>query len=92
MDIVLPTKAYEFAWMGRPIIASDTRAMRSMFRPEGVMLCEPDNPAAFAEAIIALYEHPEKRARMIEYVAEDYETYRWEVMAKLYQQLLKALL
>jgi glycosyltransferase involved in cell wall biosynthesis len=92
MDIVLPTKAYEFAWMGRPMIASDTRAMRSMFRSEGVVLCEPDNPDAFAEAIIDLYKHPEKRARMIQYAAEDYEAYRWEVMAKLYQQLLKTLL
>jgi glycosyltransferase involved in cell wall biosynthesis len=92
MDIVLPTKAYEFAWMGRPMIASNTRAMRSMFRPEGVVLCEPDKPEEFAEAIVDLYEHPEKRARMIRCAAEDYESYRWEVMAKLYEQLLKSLL
>lgn len=92
MDLVLPTKAYEFAWMGRSMIASDTLAMRSMFRPEAVVLCEPDNPEAFAEAIIDLYKHPEKRARMIQCAAEDYEAYRWEVMAKLYEQLLKALL
>ncbi|MGH2639571.1 MAG: glycosyltransferase family 4 protein [Rhabdochlamydiaceae bacterium] len=92
MDIVLPTKAYEFAWMGRAMIASDTRAMRSMFRQEAVVLCEPDKPEAFADAIIDLYQHPEKRSHMIHCAAEDYETYRWEVMAKLYQHLLEALL
>lgn len=92
MEIVLPTKAYEFAWMGRAMIASDTRAMRSMFRPEAVVLCEPDKPESFAEAIIDLYQHPEKRSRMIQYASEDYEAYRWEVMAKRYQQLLKMLL
>ncbi|HEU5383093.1 MAG TPA: glycosyltransferase family 4 protein [Ktedonobacteraceae bacterium] len=92
MDIVLPTKAYEFAWMGRAMIASDTRALRSMFRPGAVALCDPDSPEAFAEAIIDLYQHPEKRARMIEDAAQDYEPYRWEAMAKLYQHLLKALL
>jgi glycosyltransferase involved in cell wall biosynthesis len=92
MNIVLPTKAYEFAWMGRPMIASNTRAMRSMFRPEAVVLCEAGNPEAFAEAMIDLYQHPEKRALMIQYAAEDYEPYRWELMAKEYQQLLKALL
>lgn len=92
MDIVLPTKAYEFAWMGRAMIASDTRAMRSMFRPGAVALCHPDQPEAFAEAIIDLYQHPEKRARMIQSAAEDYEVYRWEVMAKLYQHLLQMLL
>ena len=55
MDIVLPTKAYEFAWMGRAMIAADTRALRSMFRAEAIALCEPDNPQAFAEAIVDLY-------------------------------------
>ncbi len=92
MDLVLPTKAYEFAWMGRAMIASDTRALRSMFRPEAIVLCEPDKPQAFADAIIDLYQHPEKRARMIQCAAEDYEAYRWEIMAKLYQHLLKTLL
>ncbi len=29
MELLLPTKAYEFAWMHRPMIVSDTRAMRS---------------------------------------------------------------
>ena len=92
MDIVLPTKAYEFAWMGRPMIASDTCALRSMFRPESIVLCEPDNPQAFAEAIIDLYQHPEKRAYLTQCAAEDYEAYRWEIMAKMYQHLLETLL
>lgn len=92
MDIVLPTKAYEFAWMGRAMIASDTQAMRSMFRPGAVALCDSTQPEAFAEAIIDLYRHPEKRASMIQAAAEDYEAYRWEVMAKLYQHLLQTLI
>ena len=46
MELVLPTKAYEFAWMCRPIIASNTRAIRSMFRPESIALCEDSSPRA----------------------------------------------
>src|SRR5262249_26908708 len=38
MDLVLPTKAYELAWMHRPMIASDTVAIRSMFRPISIRL------------------------------------------------------
>lgn len=91
MELVLPTKAYEFAWMHRPIIASDTRAIRSMFRSESILLCDPFKPEAFAEAIIDLYQHPEKRTSLIENAAEDYMPYRWEVMAKRYQQLLLTL-
>src|SRR5205823_3737670 len=47
MELVLPTKAYEFAWMHRSIIASNTRAIRSMFRPESILLCDLLKPEAF---------------------------------------------
>jgi len=88
---VLPTKAYEFALMHRPIIASDTPAIRSMFRPESMMLCNPTSPARFAEAIIDLYQHPEKRERLVANAAADYTPYRWESMAQRYAQLLLSL-
>jgi glycosyltransferase involved in cell wall biosynthesis len=91
MELVLPTKAYEFAWMHRPMIVSDTRAIRSMFRPESVILCDPTSPESFAEAFIDLYQHPEKRTSMIRNAAQDYEPYRWEMMAARYQQLLASL-
>ena len=83
MDLVLPTKAYEFAWMHRPIIASDTPAIRSMFRSKSVILCQPEQVDSFATAIIDLYQHPEKRQMMIEEAAKDYTPYRWEVRASI---------
>lgn len=88
MELVLPTKAYEFAWMHRPMIVSDTRAIRSMFRPESLVLCDSTQPASFADAIIDLYLHPEKRASLILHAIEDYEPYQWEAMASRYQQVL----
>lgn len=90
-DLVLPTKAYEFAWMRRPMIASSTHAIRSMFRPSSLMLCDPAEPASFAEAIIDLYRNPDKRKLLVASAAEDYEPYRWESEARRYQQLLAAL-
>ena len=77
--------------MHRPIIASDTVAMRSMFRSESVVFCDPSSPESFAGAMIDLHQHPEKRARMVANAAEDYEPYRWELMAERYQQLLISL-
>lgn len=91
MELVLPTKAYEFAWMHRPIIASDTRAIRSMFRPESIVLCDSTSPESFARAMIDLYQHPEKRQQMIAKAAEDYVPYHWEQVAACYQRLLATL-
>ncbi|SRR6266487_33808 len=91
MELILPTKAYEFSWMHRPMIASDTSAIRSMFRPQSIALCDCNKPEEFARAIIDLYQHPEKRAQMVADAAEDYRPFEWEVMAKRYQQLLLSL-
>ncbi len=91
MELVLPTKAYEFAWMRRPMIASDTLAIRSMFRSESVVLCDDSQPESFAEAIIDLYQHPEKCTSLAINAAEDYQRFKWELMAERYRALLAAL-
>ncbi len=91
MELVLPTKAYEYAWMGCAMITSDNRAIRSMFRPESILFCDSSLPGSFAKAIIDLYQHPERRAAMVASAAEDYQSYQWEVMARRYQRMLVSL-
>ena len=91
MDLVLPTKAYEFAVMRRPFIASNTAGVRSLFRPVSVMLCEPSDIDSFASAITELYWHPEKRAQLVASAEQDYAPYRWELMAERYCQLISSL-
>jgi glycosyltransferase involved in cell wall biosynthesis len=90
-ELVLPTKAYELAWMRRPIIATDMLGIRSMFRPDSLMLCAPDDPQGFADAIVALYRDPARRASMAQAAVEDYVPYRWEAMSARYVELLKRL-
>jgi len=90
-DLVLPTKAYEFAWMQRPMVASNTHAIRSMFRPESIILCDPAEPESFAGAIIDLYQNPARRKLLVGNAAQDYEPYQWESQARRYQYLLAAL-
>jgi glycosyltransferase involved in cell wall biosynthesis len=91
MELVLPTKAYEYAWLGKPMIASDTPAIRSMFRPGSVILPEPSNVGAFASAMVSLYQDPEKRIDLARRAFEDYAPYRWELMAERYVELLARL-
>lgn len=90
-ELVLPTKAYELAWMRRPIVASDMLGVRSMFRPGSLMLCPPEDPRSFADAIVALYRDPQRRAAMVTAAAEDYVPYEWEAMAARYVELLATL-
>jgi glycosyltransferase involved in cell wall biosynthesis len=91
MDLLLPTKAYEFALMRRPMIVSSTVATRSMFRQESVAFCQPGDEDGLVEAMIDLYNHPLKRSTLIANAEEDYLPYHWEEMAERYRQLLKTL-
>lgn len=91
MQLVLPTKAYEYSWMHRPIIVADTVAVRSMFQPGSVKLCKPEDADSFAGAIVDLYRHPEQRAELVERAARDYEEFRWEKCAQHYVEVLRRL-
>jgi glycosyltransferase involved in cell wall biosynthesis len=91
-ELVLPTKAYELAWMHRSIIASDTVAIRSMFGEGATLLCDPNSPESFADAIVELYEHPEVQRTLVERAARDYAPYRWEEVRSDYQKFLISLL
>jgi len=90
-ELVLPTKAYELAWMHRPIIASDTVAIRSMFGADAILLCDPNSPESFADALVELYEDPELQKTLVERAAGDYAPYRWEEVRSDYQELLISL-
>ena len=90
-ELVLPTKAYEQAWMQRPIIASDTVAIHSMFRPGSTLLCDPESPESFADAIVNLYEHQDLQHTLVERAFEDYAPYRWEQVSAEYQAYLASL-
>jgi glycosyltransferase involved in cell wall biosynthesis len=90
-ELVLPTKAYEQAWMKRPIVASNTVAIRSMFREGSVLLCDPENPESFSDALVKLYGHPELQRELTERAFEDYAPYRWEQVCTEYQSLLASI-
>jgi glycosyltransferase involved in cell wall biosynthesis len=90
-ELVLPTKAYELAWMRRPIVASDTKAIRSMFRPESLLLCTPGDVQAFADAIVTLYRDPARRENLVAAAAKDYTPYEWGAMKVRYIELLERL-
>jgi glycosyltransferase involved in cell wall biosynthesis len=90
-DLLLPTKIYELALMRRPMIASNTVAIRSMFRETSIVLCEPSNVESLADAITDLYWHPQKRAQLVASADQDYMKYRWELIAEQYRKLLASL-
>ncbi len=55
-QLVIPHKVYEALAMGKPVITTDTPAIRELLtHRENVYLCEAANPASLANAIKELY-------------------------------------
>lgn len=90
-DLLLPTKAYEMAWLRRPMVVSNTPAIRSMFRPESALMCDSESPEAFAQAMVNLYRNTALRQATVKNAAEDYERFRWEHERERYNTLLQEL-
>lgn len=90
-DLLLPTKAYEMAWLRRPMVVSSTPGIRSMFRPESVLLCDSEQPEEFAQAMVRLSRDAALRAAMVKNAADDYERFRWEHQRENYYALLQSL-
>ena len=57
-----PLKIYSYLRSGRPIVATDLRTHTQVLSPETAVLVPPE-PAAFADALRRLIDHPEDGAR-----------------------------
>jgi glycosyltransferase involved in cell wall biosynthesis len=89
-----PTKLYEYMSAGLPVVASDFPVWRKVV--DGAqcgLLVDPMNPAAIAEALVWLLQHPEEAEAMGRRAQKAVlESYSWEreaaVLAGIYRELL----
>jgi glycosyltransferase involved in cell wall biosynthesis len=63
--IIIPTKLFEYMMCAVPVVASDLPPIRRyVTEVDCGLLVPPENPAAFAEAVGYLLDHPEEAQRM----------------------------
>jgi glycosyltransferase involved in cell wall biosynthesis len=67
VDRVIPNKVYQGMAQGKLVVTADAPVTRSVFKnDENMVLVQPENPKALAQAIVDLSEHPLKRIKMID--------------------------
>jgi glycosyltransferase involved in cell wall biosynthesis len=88
-DMSLSTKIFEYAAMGKPVVASRLASLTRYF-PEGtVATYEPGDPEALAAAILELVDDPGERDRRIERTRECVEGLSWDLEAERYAALVE---
>jgi glycosyltransferase involved in cell wall biosynthesis len=72
---------------GLPVVATDLPAIKTYVSGDGALLISKNNPQRFAEAILELFHHPEKRIQMGRAARKKAETLNWLYIARQYQHL-----
>lgn len=90
-DLILPTKAFEYIVMDKPIIMSRIERVTDLLDDSAVMYFEPNNPNDLARCIVELYHTPRRMNELVRNARTLYQSIRWEVMSERYCQLIFSL-
>ncbi len=90
-DFSLSTKLFEYAAMGKPVVASRLPMVEQTFPPDTVARYEPGDPEDLAAVLERLVENPEEREARVARTAEIVRGLAWEVEAERYRALVEDL-
>jgi glycosyltransferase involved in cell wall biosynthesis len=90
-DVSLSTKVFEYAAMGKPVVASRLPMVERTFPPGSVETYDPGDPASMASAILSLVDDPARRRDAVELTADIVQASAWETEAPRYIALVDRL-
>lgn len=91
-NLVHTNKMYEYIHLGKPVLASRLSATEAYFGQDALRYFEAGDPHSLAEAIVDLYEHPEKRDVLRDNAWRLYEDYKWDKQKEQYLAVYRRLL
>jgi glycosyltransferase involved in cell wall biosynthesis len=90
-DMTLSAKVFEAAVMGKPVLASGIRSVRSYFPEDTVAIYEAGSSAGFAQALASLVDDADGRAARVMRTAERIGELAWSGEAERYVALVDRL-
>ncbi|MBW4431884.1 MAG: glycosyltransferase [Pelatocladus maniniholoensis HA4357-MV3] len=74
-----PLKLFEYMATRRPIVASALPTIKTVLRDrENALLAQPDEPLAFKQAIVQLFENPTLASAIAERAFEEVHNFTWD--------------
>ncbi len=90
-DFSLSTKLYEYAAMGKPVVASRLPMVERTFGHDSVVTYEPGDAGSMAAAILGLVDDPADRARRVERTGAIVEASAWGHESVRYRAIVERL-
>jgi glycosyltransferase involved in cell wall biosynthesis len=87
----IPTKLFEYAILGVPIVTADLLAIREYFSPREVRFFRAGSADQLAEALREVAAAPDAAKARASAARRRYDEYRWPVSARRYVKLLERL-
>jgi glycosyltransferase involved in cell wall biosynthesis len=91
-DMSLSTKVFEYAAMGKPVVASRLPMVEATFPPGTVATYTPGDPSEMANAILALVDDAAARDAAVAHTAEIVRAGSWEQESTGYLALVERLI
>jgi glycosyltransferase involved in cell wall biosynthesis len=89
MELAVPTKVFEYAAMGLPVVASRMKMLEDLYPDGSLMYFEPGQANDFARCIITLYHDPELRESLVRTADQTLlQNYDWNAEREDYLALL----
>jgi glycosyltransferase involved in cell wall biosynthesis len=88
---LLPNKLFEYAAMGKPVVASATPALQAVFGADAVAYFQAGDEEDLARCIRGLHADPAAAARMAEAARAVATQYAWPAMRRAYVEVYEAL-
>ncbi len=90
-DVSLSTKLFEYAAMGKPVLASALPTVERYFAADTVARYLPGDPRDLAAALLRLVDDPVERAHRVAATAARIAELGWEVQAAAYLDVVNRL-
>ena len=83
-NLVHTNKMYEYMLFDVPVVASRLRSTARYFGDDAVQYFEPGSAESLADALVALYEDPERRRSLVATARERIRSYGWAAQKEIY--------
>jgi glycosyltransferase involved in cell wall biosynthesis len=87
----LSTKLFEYVVLGVPVIAAALPTIQEYFSDDEVQFFEPGSARSLADALLTVAGEPERAESRAERARRRYSSYRWDLNAQAYVEILDRL-